>query len=178
MGADKLDDGEAVIPIPALYAAGRTELRSQNDALSLYCTNPECQAKQVKSFELLVSRDALNIDGISEATLEKFIDDGMIRTYADIYHLERYRERICTMEGFGEKSFDNMMNSIEKSRDVQISRFIYALGIPGVGVANAKLICRHFDSKLDAIISADENELMQIDGIGAVIAGDIVVFFR
>ena len=176
-GADKLDDGEAVIPDTCPVCGGRTELRSQNDALSLYCTNPECQAKQVKSFELLVSRDALNIDGISEATLEKFIDDGMIRTYADIYHLERYRERICTMEGFGEKSFDNMMNSIEKSRDVQISRFIYALGIPGVGVANAKLICRHFDSKLDAIISADENELMQIDGIGAVIAGDIVRYF-
>ena len=105
-GADKLDDGEAVIPDTCPVCGGKTELRSQNDALSLYCTNPECQAKQVKSFELLVSRDALNIDGISEATLEKFIDDGMIRTYADIYHLERYRERICTMEGFGEKSLD------------------------------------------------------------------------
>lgn len=102
-----------MIPDTCPVCGGRTELRSQNDALSLYCTNPECQAKQVKSFELLVSRDALNIDGISEATLEKFIDDGMIRTYADIYYLERYRERICTMEGFGEKSFDNMMNSIE-----------------------------------------------------------------
>lgn len=176
-GDDRKDDGEVVIPDICPVCGGKTELRSQNDALSLYCTNPECQAKQVKSFELLVSRDALNIDGISEATLEKFIDDGMIKTYADIYHLDRYKERICTMEGFGEKSFDNMMSSIEKSRDAQMSRFIYALGIPGVGVANAKLICRHFDSSFEAVMAADENELMQIDGIGAVIAGDIVRYF-
>ena len=176
-GTDKKDDGEVVIPDTCPVCGGRTQLRSQNDALSLYCTNPDCQAKQVKSFELLVSRDALNIDGISEATLEKFIDDGMIKTYADIYHLDRYKERICTMEGFGEKSYDNMISSVEKSRDAQISRFIYALGIPGVGVANAKLICRHFDSRLDEIINADENELMSIDGIGAVIAGDIVKYF-
>lgn len=176
-GDEKLDNGEVVIPDICPVCGGRTQLKSQNDALSLYCTNPDCQAKQVKSFELLVSRDALNIDGISEATLEKFIDDGMIKTYADIYHLERYRERICTMEGFGEKSYENMLASIEKSRSVQISRFIYALGIPGVGAANARLICRHFDSSLDAIVSADENELVKIDGIGSVIAGDIVKYF-
>ena len=176
-GEDKKDDGLVVIPEICPVCGGKTQIRSQNDALSLYCMNPDCQAKQVKSFELLVSRDALNVDGISEATLEKFIDDGMIKTYADIYHLDRYKERICTMEGFGEKSYDNMIASVEKSRDAQISRFIYALGIPGVGTANAKLICRHFDSSLDAIMSADENELMSIDGIGAVIAGDIVKYF-
>ena len=176
-GTDKKDDGEVVIPDTCPVCGGRTQLRSQNDALSLYCTNPDCQAKQVKSFELLVSRDALNVDGISEATLEKFIDDGMIKTYADIYHLDRYKERICTMEGFGEKSYDNMIASVEKSRNTQISRFIYALGIPGVGVANAKLICRHFDSSLDDIVNADESGLVCIDGIGAVIAGDIVKYF-
>lgn len=176
-GTDKKDDGEVIIPDTCPVCGGRTQLRSQNDALSLYCTNPDCQAKQVKSFELLVSRDALNVDGISEATLEKFIDDGMIKTYADIYHLDRYKERICTMEGFGEKSYDNMIASVEKSRNTQISRFIYALGIPGVGVANAKLICRHFDSSLDDIVNADESGLVCIDGIGAVIAGDIVKYF-
>lgn len=176
-GEDKKDDGLVVIPKVCPVCGGETQIRSQNDALSLYCMNPECQAKQVKSFELLVSRDALNVDGISEATLEKFIDDGMIKTYADIYHLDRYKERICTMEGFGEKSYDNMLASVEKSRNTQISRFIYALGIPGVGVANAKLICRHFDSSLDDIVNADESELVCIDGIGAVIAGDIVKYF-
>ena len=167
------------VDIPAFcpVCGHRTEIRCQNDVESLYCTNPDCQAKQVKSFELLVSRDALNIDGMSEATLEKFIDNGLIKTYSDIYHLDRYRERICQMEGFGEKSYENMMESIEKSRSVVISKFIYSLGIPGVGLANAKLICRHFDSSLEAIISADVDSLVEIEGIGEVIAGAIVSYF-
>ena len=173
----KNQDSFVEIPKFCPVCGQKTQIRCQNDVESLYCTNPDCQAKQVKSFELLVSRDALNIDGMSEATLEKFIDNGLIKTYADIYHLDRYKERICQMEGFGEKSYDNMMDSIEKSRNVVISKFIYSLGIPGVGLANAKLICRYYDSNLEAIMSADVDSLVEIEGIGGVIAGAIVAYF-
>ncbi len=173
----KNQDSFVEIPKFCPVCGQKTQIRCQNDVESLYCTNPDCQAKQVKSFELLVSRDALNIDGMSEATLEKFIDNGLIKTYADIYHLDRYKERICQMEGFGEKSYDNMMDSIEKSRNVVISKFIYSLGIPGVGLANAKLICRYFDSNLESIMTADADSLVEIEGIGGVIAGAIVAYF-
>ena len=173
----KNQDSFVEIPKFCPVCGQKTQIRCQNDVESLYCTNPDCQAKQVKSFELLVSRDALNIDGMSEATLEKFIDNGLIKTYADIYHLDRYKERICQMEGFGEKSYENMMDSIEKSRNVVISKFIYSLGIPGVGLANAKLICRYYDSNLEAIMSADVDSLVEIEGIGGVIAGAIVAYF-
>ena len=173
----KNQDSYVEIPDICPVCGQKTQIRCQNDVESLYCTNPDCQAKQVKSFELLVSRDALNIDGMSEATLEKFIDNGLIKTYADIYHLDRYKERICQMEGFGEKSYENMMDSIGKSRNVIISKFIYSLGIPGVGLANAKLICRYYDSNLEAIMSADVDSLVEIEGIGGVIAGAIVAYF-
>lgn len=174
---NKTRSGSIVIPDTCPVCGGRTGIRCQNDVESLYCLNPECQAKQVKSFELLVSRDALNIDGISAATLEKFIDNGFIKTYADIYHLECHKDAICGMEGFGEKSYENMISSIENSRTVPIGRYIYGLGIPGVGTANARLICRHFDSSLEAIMGADAESYTRIDGIGEVIAGAVIDYF-
>ena len=122
------------IPDACPVCGGKTEIRKDSNAKTLYCTNPDCQAKHLKSFALFVSRDALNIEGLSEATLEKFIAMGYIKEYADIFHLERYREEICRMEGFGEKSYQNLAESIEKARTTTLPRVIYGLGIANIGL--------------------------------------------
>lgn len=169
--------GKIEIPKVCPVCGGDTEIRQLNDARSLYCTNPECQAKRVKAFALFASRDALNVDGLSEATLEKLIARGFIHKYADIFHLDRYREEIQTMEGFGEKSYVNLISSIQKARTTTLPRVIYALGIPGVGLANAKLICRQFDQDTDALLKATEEEVAQIPGVGPVIAKAVTAYF-
>lgn len=174
---NKTRSNTLAIPDVCPVCLGRTSIMSKNEVESLYCDNPDCQAKHIGSFELLVSRDALNIDGMSVATLEKFIDAGFVRNFADIFHLDRYREEICSMEGFGEKSFDNLMASVKNARNVPIRKFIYSLGIPGVGLSNAGIICRHFDSNLESIMHAEASELTAIDGIGDVIASAVVDYF-
>lgn len=156
----------------------KTQLRKVSNAKALYCTNPECQAKHVKAFSLFVSRDALNIEGLSEATLEKFIAKGFIREFSDIFHLDRYSEEIQQMEGFGEKSYKNLIASIEKARQTTLPRVVYSLGIAGIGLANAKVICREFKNDVDAMIHADEETLNAIDGIGGVLAGAFVSYFK
>ncbi|MEO2238137.1 NAD-dependent DNA ligase LigA [Dorea sp. YH-dor226] len=165
------------IPEKCPVCQGQTQIRKVSNAKSLYCLNPECQAKHVKSFALFVSRDALNIEGLSEATLEKFISRGYIRTFADIFHLDQYQEEIQKMEGFGEKSYKNLMDSIEKARTTTLPRVIYALGIANIGLANAKVICREFRYDVEAMLRADEEELSQIAGIGGVIAKAYVDYF-
>lgn len=155
-----------------------TQIRQVNDVQSLYCNNPDCDAKKVKAFALFVSRDALNVDGLSESTLEKFLARGFLHEFADIFHLERYEQEITQMEGFGEKSYGNLIESIERARDTTLPRVIYGLGIENVGVANAKLLCRHFRFSIDAMREADVEELSAIDGIGGVIAGSIYDFFH
>ncbi|MCR5301321.1 MAG: NAD-dependent DNA ligase LigA [Lachnospiraceae bacterium] len=168
------------LPIPDRCPAcnGPVKIANDNGTKTLVCTDSECSAKKIKSFCLFVGRDAMQIDGLSEATLEKFIGRGMIHEYADIYRLERFRDEICEMEGFGERSFDNLLKSIEKSRDTEPARLIYSLGIPNVGLANAKVLCRFFDQDIDRIRKADIETLSAIDGIGEVIAGSIVSFFE
>ena len=155
-----------------------TQIRQMNDVQTLYCTNDKCAAKQIKAFTLFVSRDALNIDGLSEATLEKFIDRGFIHEFADLFELERYRGEITQMEGFGEKSFQNLQNSIETAKTTTLPRVLYALGIAGIGAANAKLICRYFDYDLERIKQADKETLSEIEGIGEVLAGAFVEYMR
>ncbi len=155
-----------------------TEIRRVNDVQSLYCVNPSCDAKKIKAFTLFVSRDAMNVDGLSESTLEKFLARGFLHEFADIFHLQRYQQEITQMEGFGEKSYNNLIESIEKSRDTTLPRVIYGLGIENVGVANAKLLCRHFRFSIEALRVADVEELSAIDGIGEVIAGRIYDFFH
>ena len=147
-----------------------TEIRQMNEVQSLYCTNEKCPAKEIKSYTLFVSRDALNIDGLSEATLEKLIDQGFIHEYADLFRLDRYKEVITGMEGFGEKSYQNMMDSIETARHTTLPRLIYGLGIAGIGVANAKVLCRYFDYDLERMQAADEETLSAIPGVGEVLA--------
>ena len=166
------------IPAVCPVCGGKTQIRQEGNAKTLYCTNPECQAKHVKAFTLFVSRDAMNIEGLSESTLEKFIARGFIREYADIFHLDRHRDEIQSMEGFGEKSFQNLEASIEKARTTTLPRVIYGLGIANIGLANAKMICRAFDYELDRMLEADQEDLSEISGIGDVIAGAFVAYFK
>lgn len=169
-----------VDPVPEFCPAchGATQIRQVGEAKTLYCTNPDCVAKHIKSFALFVSRDALNVDGLSEATLEKMIANGYIQTYSDIFHLDQYREEIIQMEGFGVKSYQNLQASIEQARVTTFPRFIYALGIPGIGLANAKVICKEFDYDVERIIGLTESELAEVSGIGSVLAQSFVEYFQ
>lgn len=177
--AENLTGSDTVkIPKTCPVCGGRTQIRQVADAQSLYCTNEDCAAKKIKSFTLFVSRDAMNIDGLSEATLEKFLGSGFLQEFADLYHLERYHEQIVSMEGFGEKSYQNLQASIEKSREVTLPQVIYALGIANIGVANAKMLCRHFDYDLEQMLQADVEELGAIEGVGEVIATAFVEYMR
>lgn len=168
------------LPIPAIcpVCGGETKIQNMNDTETLYCINPECAAKKIKSFTLFVSRDALNMEGLSEATLEKFISMGFIHEYADLFHLAEHRDAIVDMEGFGEKSYANLMDSIEKARNTTLPRLIYGLGIANIGLVNAKMLCRHFDYDMDALQSAKEEELSDIEGVGDVIAGAFVSYMN
>ena len=167
------------LEIPEICPACGQEARviRENDVEALYCMNPDCAAKKIKAFTLFVSRDAMNIDGLSEATLEKFIAKGFIHNFGDIFEIEKFRDEIVTMEGFGEKSYENLINSIEKAKETTLAKVIYSLGIANIGLSNAKVICRHFDDDLDKIRSADEEEISAIDGIGPVIAKSLTKYF-
>lgn len=165
------------IPKVCPVCGGKVEIQRANEVETLYCTNEECQAKKIKSFTLFVSRNALNIDGLSEATLEKFIAKGFIREFADIFDLKKHREELVAMEGFGERSYENLMESIEKARITTQPRLLYGLGIPNVGVANAKVICAAFAYDLDRIRQAGAEELAAIDGIGPVIGRCVADYF-
>lgn len=169
--------GVSDIPLRCPVCSGATEIRQVANAKALYCTNPDCQAKHVKAFALFVSRDALNIEGLSEATLEKFISLGYIREFADIFHLDRYQEEIQSLEGFGEKSYRNLAASAEKARNTTLPRVIYALGIANIGLANAKVICKEFRYDVEAMLKATEEELNEIPGVGGVIAKAFVDYF-
>ena len=165
------------IPCKCPVCQGETKIRQVGNAKALYCMNPECQAKHVKSFALFVSRDALNIEGLSEATLEKFISRGYIHTFADIFHLDQYKEKIQKMEGFGEKSYKKLTGSIEKARTTTLPRVIYSLGIAGIGLANAKVICRELKYDVESLLKVSEEELNEIQGVGEVLAKAFVGYF-
>ncbi len=170
--------GNVEIPEVCPVCGGATEVRKVNDAESLYCTNNECQAKKIKSFTLMVSRDALNIEGLSEATLEKFIARGFIHEPADIFRLDRHREEMVELEGFGEKSYENLMANVEKARNTTLAKVIYSLGIPNIGLAGAKLICREFGNQVDDMLKAKPEELAAIDRGGDVVAESFVTYFQ
>ncbi len=165
------------IPLSCPVCGGSTEIRQVSNAKALYCMNPECQAKHVKAFALFVSRDALNIEGLSEATLEKFISRGYVKEFADIFHLDRYAQEIQSMEGFGEKSYQNLAASIDKARTTTLPRVIYALGISGIGLANAKVICREFQYDVSRMMSAAQEELDEIPGVGSILAKAFADYF-
>ena len=155
-----------------------TVIRQENNVKVLYCRNKECLAKKIKSFTHFVSRDAMNIEGLSEATIEKLIGKGMVKELSDIFHVEKYKDEIIKMEGFGEKSFENLVSSIKKARYTTLSKFVYSLGMPGVGLSNARLICKEFSYNFNRLRNASSEDLDAIPGIGEVIADSVVAFFR
>lgn len=172
--------GSGTAAPPALCpVCGRpARIQRTNEVESLYCVNPDCDAKKIKSFTLFVSRDAMNIDGLSEATLEKFLARGFIHHYSDIFHLDRYHEQIVELDGFGEKSYQNLMSGIEAARKTTLPRLIYSLGIANIGLANAKMLCREFDYDLRRMMEADVEQLSETDGVGEVIAAAFYQYFR
>mgnify|MGYP001082896758 FL=1 len=177
--AENLTGSDTVeIPEECPVCHGRTKVSQVNDVQSLYCTNEECEAKKIKSFTLFVSRDAMNIEGLSEATLEKFIGRGYIHEFADIFHLDRFQEEITEMEGFGEKSYQNLINSVEAARRTTLPRLIFSLGIANIGLANAKMICRHYHDDWEDMLAADVEDLSGIDGVGGVIATGFYEYFQ
>ena len=157
---------------------GETKIEKANDVEVLYCTNPDCDAKRIKAFTLFASRDALNIDGLSEATLEKFISRGFIHHYVDMFHLKEHHEEIVEMEGFGEKSYQKLVENTKKARNTTLPRLLYGLGIANIGLANAKMICREFADDLQEMMKADTERLAMIDGVGAVIAAAFCDYFK
>lgn len=177
IGENLTRSGVKDIPECCPACHGPAVIEMVNDVESLYCRNSRCPAKAIKGFTLFVSRDAMNIDGLSEATLEKFIGHGLIGRFGDIFELEKYRDVIVQMEGFGEKSCQNLLNSIEKARNPELPRLIYALGIPNIGLSNAKVICQKFGYDLDRLRKLTREELAEADGIGPVIAGSFVDYF-
>lgn len=166
------------IPKVCPVCGGKTVIKNDNGTKTLYCTNPKCQAKQIKSFSLFVSRDALNVEGLSEATLEKFISMGFIKDFSDIFHIEDHRDVIVDMEGFGKKSYEKLADGIEKARNTTLAKLIYGLGIANIGLSNAKVICKAFDEDPEKVVNASMEKLNSIDGIGDVIAGAFVNYFR
>lgn len=167
-----------IIPEHCPVCGGETKIKQDNDVKALYCMNKDCLAKKIKSFTHFVSRNAMNIDGLSEATIEKLIAKGYIKELADIFHVEKYKEEIVQMEGFGEKSYHNLVKSIDTARKTTLAKFIYSLGIPNIGLSNAKLICKEFKNDLEQLMNAKGEDLVSIPGVGDVIAETFVEFFR
>ena len=172
------NSGNVSIPDVCPVCGGKTQIVSIRDGEALKCVNPDCAAKKLMGFVHFVSRDAMNIEGLSESTLEKFINADTLTDYADIYNLKNHRDTLVNLEGFGEKSFENLLNAIEKSRSIGLPNFIYALGIENVGLGNAKLLCKFYDYDLDKIICAKADELVGIDGFGDVIALSLENYFK
>lgn len=166
-----------VIPDKCPVCGEETEIVGSADGKVLKCTNPNCKAQRLRALVHFVSRDAMNIEGLSEATIEKFIFKGYLDNYTDIFSLEKYRDDITQMDGFGKKSADNLLSSIEKAKKVALPNFIYALGINHVGLSNAKLLCKKCDYDIDRIISAKQEELEEIDGFGEIIASAVTRYF-
>lgn len=176
--AENLTGSDSIcVPDSCPVCGQKTAVRDDNGIQTLHCVNPDCLAKQIKGFTLFVSRNAMNIDGLSEATIEKLIAKGLIKELADLFRVEAYREEITEMEGFGEKSFENLKASIEKAKDTTPERLLYSLGIPGIGVANAKTIARAAHRKWDKITALTREELVEIDGIGDVMADAFASYF-
>lgn len=169
--------GRIEIPEYCPACGEATSIRDTGGVETLCCTNPECSAKKIKTFTQFVSRNAMDIEGLSEATLEKFIAKGFIREFADIFHLAGHRDEIVQMEGFGEKSFQNLAENIEKARHTTLPRLLFGLGIPNIGVANAKMVCQALDYDLDAIRNSSAEQLAKIDGIGQVIGEAFCGYF-
>lgn len=177
LAENKTRSNTVLIPDTCPVCGHKTIIREENAVRVLVCPNPVCPAKQMKQFAHFVSRDAMNIDGLSEATLEKFIQNGFLTSLDDLFHLDRYEEEITSLEGFGRRSYENLQKAVEKSRSVSMPSFLYSLGIANIGLSNAKLLCRHFQYDFERMRKAELEELTEIDGIGVLIAQSFVDYF-
>ena len=166
------------VPDTCPACGSHATIKQDNESKVLLCTNPDCQIKHIKQYALMASRDALNIDGLSESTLEKFLSKGFIKNDSDIFKLDRYKDEIVNMEGFGKRSYEKLMAALEEAKHTNVARFLYSLGINGIGSANAKMIAKYFDNDIDKIITAGKDDLLEIEGIGEVLANSIVDFFK
>ena len=166
------------VPGTCPACGSHASIKQDNESKVLLCTNPDCQIKHIKQYALMASRDALNIDGLSESTLEKFLSKGFIKNDSDIFKLDRYKDEIVNMDGFGKRSYEKLMAALEEAKHTNVARFLYSLGINGIGSANAKMIAKYFDNDIDKIITAGKDELLEIEGIGEVLANSIVDFFK
>ena len=166
------------VPDTCPACGSHASIKQDNESKVLLCTNPDCQIKHIKQYALMASRDALNIDGLSESTLEKFLSKGFIKNDSDIFKIDRYKDEIVNMEGFGKRSYEKLMAALEEAKHTNVARFLYSLGINGIGSANAKMIAKYFDNDIDKIITAGKDELLEIEGIGEVLANSIVDFFK
>ena len=178
--AENLTGQQATVEIPrhCFVCGGETELRKLRDGEALYCTNPNCSAQRIQALSHFVSRDAMNIEGLSEETLKKFLERGFVENYPDLFRLEQHQAEICEMEGFGQKSYANLIASVDRARDAELPNFLYALGINHVGLRNAKLLCANCGYDLEKIKAATEEELVQVEGFGQIIAHSIAAYFR
>ena len=166
------------VPDTCPACGSHASIKQDNESKVLLCTNPDCQIKHIKQYALMASRDALNIDGLSESTLEKFLSKGFIKNDSDIFKIDRYKDEIVNMEGFGKRSYEKLMAALEEAKHTNVARFLYSLGINGIGSANAKMIAKYFDNDIDKIITAGKDDLLEIEGIGEVLANSIVDFFK
>ena len=166
------------VPDTCPACGSHASIKQDNESKVLLCTNPDCQIKHIKQYALMASRDALNIDGLSESTLEKFLSKGFIKNDSDIFKLDRYKDEIVNMDGFGKRSYEKLMAALEEAKHTNVARFLYSLGINGIGSANAKMIAKYFDNDIDKIITAGKDDLLEIEGIGEVLANSIVDFFK
>ena len=178
LAENKTKSGNIEIPHTCPACGGETKIEDENGIRTLVCTNEFCSAKKIKSFSHFVSRDAMNVDGLSEATLQKMIDVGLLNEIYDLFTLKDHKEEILELEGFGEKSYQNLINAINDSKQPALANFIYSLGIPNVGLSNAKLICKHFKEDFNAIREADAEDFIAIDQIGPMIAEAMVSYFH
>lgn len=177
IASNSTQSGNLEIPDSCPVCGSKASIISNSDVKYLYCMNDFCKAKLIKRLSLFVSRNAMNIDGISDMILNKLITEKIVNNYKDLYHLDRYKDKIIAFDGFGEKSYSNMINSIEKSRHVKLANFIYALGIPDIGFSRAKLICNHFNNDFNKISNLTYEELSNISGVGDVIAKEWIDTF-
>lgn len=178
IAANLSQSGDERIPEVCPICGGETQIKKVKDVKALYCMNEFCQAKKSKALTHFVNRNAMNIEGLSEATLDKFIEKGFIKNYGDIFRLSRFEEEIKSMEGFGTKSYENLISSIEKVKHTPLPNFIYALGIANIGLANAKLLCKYFNYDLDRIRKASVDDFVQIQGVGSILATSLETYFK
>ena len=178
IGENLTKSGQLPIPEHCPACHEETEIVQDKEAKMLYCENPHCPAKRIKQFALFVSRDALNIEGLSEMTLEKFIGKGFIQELPDLFSLKEHKEEIIAMEGFGQKSYDKLMENAEKARETSLARLLYGLGIGGIGASNARVLSEAFHDDAEALSRAELSEVVSIKGIGPILGESIVRYFK